>query len=209
MIHLVGLGAGGHAKVLLEALAGRSDVLMKGFLDLPGGPSERLGFPVLGPDELMPELARHGMTHFFIGLGSVGPLDHRHRLFKMGRSAGLLPLTIVHPKAVVAADVEIGLGAAVMAGSILNPGACLGENVVVNTGAIVEHDCQVGAQSMISPGACLLGGVRVGASAFIGAGAIVLQGLQIGAGALVGAGAVVTVDVPPGVRVRGIPARPF
>jgi UDP-perosamine 4-acetyltransferase len=209
MIHLVGLGAGGHAKVLLEALTGRSNLFMKGFLERPDSPSERLGYPVLGTDDLLPQLRSQGITHFFIGLGSIGPLEHRLRLFEQGKAAGLLPLTIVHPRAIVSADAVLGEGTALLAGSIINPGVRLGENTVVNTGAIVEHDGEIGDQAMVSPGACLLGGVRVGPSAFIGAGAIVLQGLKIGAGALVGAGAVVTKDVPPGGRVKGIPARPY
>ncbi|MGE4086188.1 MAG: DapH/DapD/GlmU-related protein [Vicinamibacterales bacterium] len=48
--------------------------------------------------------------------------------------------------------------------------------------------------------------VRRGAS--IGSGATILPGVVIGAGALVAAGAVVTADVPDGMVVSGVPARP-
>ena len=49
--------------------------------------------------------------------------------------------------------------------------------------------------------------VIIGDDAYIGAGAILLPGVKIGAGALVGAAALVRHDVPPGVRVAGVPAR--
>jgi acetyltransferase-like isoleucine patch superfamily enzyme len=51
--------------------------------------------------------------------------------------------------------------------------------------------------------------VTIEEHAGIAAGATVLPGLMIGAGAIVGAGAVVTKDVPAGVTVAGVPAKPL
>jgi UDP-2-acetamido-3-amino-2,3-dideoxy-glucuronate N-acetyltransferase len=49
--------------------------------------------------------------------------------------------------------------------------------------------------------------IRVARGASIGAGAIILAGVNIGEWAMVGAGSVVTKDVPPGLVVRGNPAK--
>lgn len=49
----------------------------------------------------------------------------------------------------------------------------------------------------------------VEAGTFIGGGAGLLPGVHIGEKAIVAAGSVVTHDVPSGVRVQGVPARPF
>jgi maltose O-acetyltransferase len=49
--------------------------------------------------------------------------------------------------------------------------------------------------------------VHVGRNVWIGGGAIILPGVTIADDAVVGAGSVVTKDVPPGVTVRGNPAR--
>ncbi|MGC4032786.1 MAG: hypothetical protein QM754_13845 [Tepidisphaeraceae bacterium] len=61
----------------------------------------------------------------------------------------------------------------------------------------------------MSPGVRLAGRVTVGDFAFVGIGAIVLQCLAIGERATVGAGAVVRNDVPGGVTVVGVPAKPI
>ena len=53
------------------------------------------------------------------------------------------------------------------------------------------------------------GEVIVGERAMIGAGAIVLPGVRIGADASVAANSLVTEDVPPGMTVAGVPARPM
>ena len=45
--------------------------------------------------------------------------------------------------------------------------------------------------------------------AYVGAGAILLPGITVGREAIIGAGAVVTRDVPPGIKVIGVPAKPL
>ena len=51
--------------------------------------------------------------------------------------------------------------------------------------------------------------ITIGDEVWIGRGVIILEGTNIGDGATVGANAVVTRDVPAGMTVVGIPARPI
>ena len=51
--------------------------------------------------------------------------------------------------------------------------------------------------------------ILIGSEVWIGRGAAILAGVTIGDGATIGANAVVTRDVPPGVTVAGVPARPI
>jgi len=206
---VIGIGAGGHAKVVMEILALLPGHEVAGLLDadqrLWG--TEVLGVEVLGADDRLPELRRDGVTHAFIGLGGVGATGPRRALYETARRHGFEIVRAVHPLSVVSPSAEIGDGPTIMAGAVVNACARLGENVIVNTGAVVEHDCVVGAHVHLATGALLASTVRVGEGAHIGVGASVRQCLSIGADSVVGAGAVVVKDVPPGVIVTGVPAR--
>jgi acetyltransferase-like isoleucine patch superfamily enzyme len=94
-----------------------------------------------------------------------------------------------------------------MAGAVVQPGAFIGRNVIVNTRASVDHDCCIQDHVHIAPGSTLCGNVTVGLGAMVGAGAVVIPGLTIGAGAMIGAAAAVCSDVPEKAVARGVPAR--
>lgn len=209
-MRIVGLGAGGHASVLIDIIRFYPERFeMVGFLDSDRTRhgSQWEGYDVLGNDNLLPELARLGVTGFFVGLGSVGNLSRRIELFNFGCHCRMKPIVLVHPQAILSPSAKVAEGACVLAGAVVNASATIGRNVCLNTCAIVEHDCKVGDHCFVSPRAVLAGGVRVDEQAFIGLGAVVLQGLHIGARALVAAGAVVVTDVSTETTVAGVPAK--
>lgn len=208
-IPVIGLGAGGHSKVVIEVmrLDGRYELI--GLLDPKFGQGawEVLGVPVIGTDAYLEELKAQGVTRFFIGLGSSGNMTPRKRLYELARALDMIAVEAVHPRAVVSAKAIIGQGVTIAANAVINPGAQLGENVLINTAAVVEHDCLLGDHVHIATGALLTGNVIVGDGAHIGAGATIRQGIKVGTQAIVGAGAVVIKDVPPGIVVAGVPAK--
>ena len=196
-------GAGGHGKVVLDALecSGRR---VLGFVDddtsRAGG--EHCGYRIHAwPPEGVGE-----DTELVVCIG-----DNEQRRQVSERVLGLRRqlATAIHPSAIIARDVEIAAGAMILAGAVINPGARVGGGSMINTCAVVDHDCRIGEYAHISPGARLAGHVRVGDGALIGIGATVIPRLAIGPGAVVGAGAVVTTDVAARATVVGVPARPL
>ncbi|MGE3991991.1 acetyltransferase [Pseudorhodoplanes sp.] len=204
---IVLVGAGGHAKVLLDALAfsGRNVI---GLTDVDSRLHGAMvgGAPVLGDDSVLSEFPASS-TRLVNAVGTVDVPTGRRLVYERFRALGYAFISIAHPSAIVGNHVEVGNGAQLMAGVILQPGSTVGENAILNTGAQVDHDCVIGAHSHIAPGVTLSGSVRIGECSHLGVGATVIQGVRIGSGCLVAAGAVVVRDVPDGARVAGVPAR--
>lgn len=208
---LIGLGAGGHARTVLDAIRsapGRFRVVAL-FDDDPLVVGTRVGgIPVVGAfDPVRAAAEVGGVTAAFVGVGGIVDLGVRRRTFALLADAGYELPAIIHLAAVVSPSATIAEGAQILAGAVINAEARIGQNGIVNSRAVVGHDAVVGAHAHVASGAIVGGEAVIAPGAHIGSGAVVLEGRRIGEGALVGSGAVVTRDVAAGATVIGIPAR--
>jgi UDP-perosamine 4-acetyltransferase len=209
--HIIIIGAGGHARVLIEILRrlGKSiHAAVDKNSELHGRTID--GVSIVGGDESV--LAYKPADVVLInaqgnvpGKGSSG-LQRRRIVFETFREKGYRFMGVISPDAVVASTAVCDETCQVITGAIIQPGAVIGMNALINTGARIDHDCSIGAHSHIAPGTTLCGNVQVGPESHVGAAAVVIPGISIGAGAIVGAGSVVVADVAPGQCVMGSPA---
>ena len=196
------IGGGGHGRVVIEALL-RSDMEILGVIDPDRGVATALPKAVawLGDEQVLAEYRPHRCM-LANGIGGIGTA-RRRLVFEKLVTAGYAFLTVLHPSATIASDVVLGEGCQLMAGAVLQPGAQVGMNAIVNTRAAVDHDCRIGDHAHIAPGAVLCGNVEIGANTHLGAGAVVIQGVRIGSGSIVGAGTTVLRDVGDNIIVYG------
>ncbi len=134
---------------------------------------------------------------------------------QVGQGARVWQYVVILPGATIGRDcnicshcfiennVIVGDRVTVKCGVQLWDGVTLEDDVFVGPNVTFCNDLQPRSRNHAVP--LLTTVVKKGAS--IGANATILPGLTIGEGAMVGAGAVVTKDVPPGVTVKGNPAR--
>lgn len=209
MQKVVLIGAGGHAKVVIEFLKKRTDIEIVGLIEkdnhLVG--EKLLGISIIGTDEQLISLLNTGITHALVTVGGIGDNSIRKKLYDQIKSLGFSFLNAIHPMAIVSEYANLENGNTVMAGAMIGPDTTIGNNVIINTGAIVEHDCIIGDHSHIAPGAKVAGGVVIGSGAHVGIGATIIQGKRIGCNALIGAGAVVIHDIPDSAVVVGVPGK--
>lgn len=201
------VGGGGHARSLVDVIESEGRFQIAGFVDSAAKEkSELLGYPWLGTDQDIPALAEK-FPNFIIATGQIESSSVREKLFRLVQAArGHLP-TLVSPSARCSRHSQIGEGTVILHQAVMNAGAWIGRNVIVNTGAIVEHDVRVEDHCHLSTGCRVNGGCMIGSRSFIGSGAVLKEGIHLAEGTIVGAGAVLLEKTEPfGVYV-GVPAR--
>ncbi len=206
---VVVIGAGGHARVIIDALQ-RDGRTVTGAVDRDKATWHTMiaGVPVLGGDDWIDVEDRLALE-LVIGIGFLGLHSTRRDVFDKFKALGFRFSPVIDPSATITGAVEIGEGAQVLAGCVVQPSTRIGRNTILNTRALADHDCDIGAHAHIAPGAVLCGNVHVGDETLIGAGATVLQSVSVGRNCVVAAGAAVTQNVPDGSRVAGVPAKPL
>ena len=201
------LGAGGHAKVLVDILL-RLSVNVIGLCDCDPGMEGHsiMDVPVIGNDDKVLEYSMDEIR-LVNGLGSVGLTKNRRELYGFFKNKGYSFATIIHPSALIASEVDLSEGVQVFAGVIIQPGTVIGQDTIINTGSSIDHDCIIGDHVFIAPGVTLSGEVEVGSNTHVGTGVNVIQGVRIGEDSLIAAGSLVIRDVPDAVKVMGVPAQ--
>ncbi len=197
------VGAGGHARVCIEALQD-SGHLVVGCVSADGTGGPGLPCPVVGrDDDLVAVAAELAVHHVFVAIG-----DNRAReaVTARAQAAGLTPVNAISRFAMVSTGARLGVGVAVLAGAVVNTSALVGDGAILNTRSSVDHDVSVGMFAHVAVGASVAGGVHIGARVLLGVGANVVPLVQIGADAIVGAGATVVRAVAASTTVVGVPA---
>lgn len=203
---IVIIGAGGQGLVvagILLASSAQDRLEPIGLLDddprLEG--TQVLGIPVLGVSARLTDIAHDAIVI------AIGDNRRREQLSRELEERGERLLTVRHPHASVAADVEIGAGCMISAGAVVTPGVRIGRGVLLNTSCTVDHQSVIGDYAHVSPGATVGANVTIGARTLIGLGANIISARHVGADSLIGAGALVAHDIPDGVVAFGVPAR--
>ena len=200
-VHVVIIGASGHARVIADIIRCSGDIV-DGFLD-DRDAEQFPGLTVLGRVNDAGRLARENPTvRFIIGIGKN---ETREKIVSKLHDVHFY--TAIHPSAVVANDAMIGPGSVVMANAVVNTGSKIGQHCIINTGVTVDHDCELDDFVHLSPGVHLSGTVEIGSTSWLGVGAAVINNVNICGNCTIGAGTVVIKDIETAGIYVGVPAR--
>lgn len=208
MKEVVIIGAGGHAKVIIDIILQRKkslndNLVVKGILDDRFCEIEKkdlFGVPIIGKINKILELPTN--IYYIIAIG-----DNNIRKKISENYSNKKFMTLIHPKSIIGEKVTIGVGTIIMAGAIINSYTKIGKHCIINTGSIIEHDNLIENYVHISPNSTLCGGVIIGEETWVGAGAIIIQEKKIEKKVIIGAGTIIINNVEKNCKIVGNPAR--
>lgn len=187
--NLILIGGGGHCKSVIE-VAESAGYNILGILDRPEEVGKKvLAYEVIGIDDDIPQFI--DKAEFVIAVGCIKNPAIRVRIYNMIKKCGGKLATIVASTARVSRYATLGEGTVVMHQTVVNAGAQVGVNCIINTFCNIEHDVFIGDQSHISTGTIVNGDCKVGDRVFIGSQSVLVNGIEVGEDIVVGAGSVV------------------
>ena len=208
MAQVVIFGCGGFGREVLQIVrdlqATGLDWRCAGFLVDPGfaTPLALKGLPVTS------DLSHFGNAADLRVLVAIGNPASRKRVVERLQRLGVTDFpTIVHPRAWIGENVQLGQGVVICAGALLTTDIKIDAFSHVNIGASIGHDAGLGAYCTLSPGVHLSGGVTVADEVELGSGAVLIPGVRLGARCVIGAGAVVVTDIAADSLAVGVPAK--
>lgn len=186
--YIILIGGGGHCWACIDVIEAQGLYRIAGIVDLAEKKGRDIfGYPYIGTDDDLPDLV-NPHTHFLITLGQIKTPVRRMALFeKIKALGGTLPV-IQSPLAHVSRHADIQEGTIIMHHALVNAGARVGKNCIVNTKALVEHDVVVGDHCHIATGAVVNGGTRIGLGTFVGSNTMAGEAITIGEYCVVGGG---------------------
>lgn len=192
------VGAGGHAKVVADA------VLQSGQFELEGAVDDKTAESLLLDRIVVKNDFDYFKSRKFIV--AIGDNRTRKKCFEQFLELGWHPVNVIHPSAVVSTFSSLQSGIFVGANAVINAASHIENNTIINTGAVVEHDCNIGAHCHLAPGSVVGGGVRVGEGCLVGIGSTVLPLVEMQDWSALGAGSTLLNRLESGKVAVGIPA---
>lgn len=102
---------------------------------------------------------------------------------------------------IIEGETRIGKRVNIQSGVFIPRGTVICDDVFLGPKVVITNDKYPPSGRIVS--------TKIGKGAIIAANAIIVAGVEVGEDSFIAAGSVVTRDVPRGVAVKGVPAKPF
>ncbi|MFC0876130.1 hypothetical protein ACE01N_06030 [Saccharicrinis sp. FJH2] len=215
MEKIIIIGGKGSAVVVAEQIydaqkkTGEVEFLGFAFDDEKYG-SEINGFPVLSKTtEVYEKYKKYEDIKFIYQLYRPDLIRERIELLNSYNIPLKRFAKFVHPSAVISQSVKIGFGSAIMAYTVINSNASIGNHCTIHSNSLIGHDTKIGDYNFFAAHSVIGSNNSFGNGSFIGLNSTFNNYLTIGDYCFIGMASNVIKSIPTGLKVLGNPAKPY
>jgi len=195
MQNVILIGGGGHCKSCIDVIEQEGKYQIAGIVDVAEKIHQKiLGYEIIGTDEDLPMIAKK-YSSFLITIGQIRSANKRILVFNRLRELGARLPVIFSPLSYVSKHSTVADGTIIMHHAIVNAGAEIGKNCIINTKALIEHDAVVEDHCHIATAAIVNGGVKIKSGTFFGSNAVTRGYVVVGEKSFINCGARVQCDL--------------
>ena len=196
LIPIIIFGAGGGAKMIIDALRDSKIFAVVGLLDddIELG-TKVLGVPVVGGFNCVSSLLSNSISNFVIGFGVLTNRKKRYELYLDLKEKGCLFPNIIHPRAIVEDSVKMGDGNVILAGANIGSAVILGNLNYINNNSLISHDCHLIDNIHIAPSAVLASSIMIKSHTLVGMNTTLYFGIKIGESTTILNGLIINSDI--------------
>lgn len=145
------LGAGGYGRTVAEAAFMTQEWVIVHFLDDAYVEGDAANI-VDNLDQIEALAANYDGVLCAIGNNKIRVLALKRLM-----SIGVIPATVIHPRAYVSPRASVGVGTTVMAGAVIGPNARVGQGCILNANATADHDSVMHDYAHLGVGVAIAG----------------------------------------------------
>ena len=196
------IGGGGHCKSCIDVIEQAGKYQIVGIVDVPEKIHQRiLGYEIIATDKDLPLIAKQ-YSNFLLTIGQLRSAQKRILLFNGLKEMGARFPVIFSPLSYVSKHATVAKGTIVMHHALVNAGAKVGANCIINTKALIEHDAVVEDHCHIATGSIVNGGAKIKSGTFFGSNAVTRGYVVVGKESFINCGAKVQCDLSPRRVIR-------
>ena len=174
------IGGGGHCRSCIDVIEAEGQYKIAGIVNTSGGSREQiLGYDVLGNDEDLPKLLKKH-PNALITVGQIKSADLRVKLFQQVKRLGFELPTIISPRTYVSKNASLVIGTIVIHDTLVNTGAKIGNNCILNTKSMVVQNVIFEDHCRISTSSLVKGETVIREKTFIGSNTITIEYMTVG-----------------------------
>lgn len=185
--NIIIVGAGGHAKMIIDIINDKKEFNLVGIVDVgtiiganKEAPKSVLGIPIICDYSKLDVLYRKGIKNAINAVGFIDSHKERKMVFNKLIDIGFNLPNIIHRTAIIEPSVKLGSGNHILANSLIGSSSTIGDNSIINSGSVITHDVKIKNNVHITPGALIAGYVKISSNTIIGMGSTLHFKINIG-----------------------------